>query len=378
MSMSKEYRICNRCVMDTSDPLITFNELGFCNLCTDFLENRKDVIKLSGPDNSNLEDLVKNIKRYSRGKYHCVMGLSGGVDSSYTAVLAKELGLNILAVHMDNGWNSKISVKNINTLVKKLNIDYQSYVLPWNEFRKVQLAFLEASIPEAETPTDIAITKAINFYARKSNTKVILSGGNISSEGILPMSWHYNSRDTIYSHDILKKFNTPKKYFNSQRFGFFEESYCRFIKRIKTYYPLNYIDYDKSKAREILENDYGWEFYGTKHGESRYTKFIQKFYMVYKHGIDYRRATLSSEICLGRISRSEALKELSQPAFQDGEFDDEIIFIAKKLNIDKSKLIEIINYEPKWFWNYRNNMKFLHSFYDLYRWMNNTPKTSNH
>ena len=365
--------------MDTSDPLIEFDNNGFCNLCTDFLANRKNVIKTSSDGGNDLEELVNNIKKYSKNrKYDCVIGMSGGVDSSYTAVIAKELGLKVLAVHMDNGWNSKISVKNINNLVKKLNIDYQSYVLPWNAFKQVQLAFLKASVPEAETPTDIAIAKAVNYYARNSNTKVILSGGNISSEGILPMSWHYNSRDTVYSHDILNRFDVPTKYFNSQRFGFIEETYCRLIKGIKTFYPLNYIDYNKNVARQILEKDYGWEFYGTKHGESRYTKFIQKFYMVHKHGIDYRRATLSSEICLNKTSRSNALEELNKPPFQVGEFDEEISYISKKLSINEEEFRNIINSEPKWFWNYKNNMKLLHFFYDLYRWAVNSPKTSNH
>ena len=160
--------------MDTSDPLITFDQDGFCNLCSDFLENRQQVIKVSETDDQPLKDLFNNVKVASKNrKYDCIIGLSGGVDSSYLAVLAHNHGLRILAVHLDNGWNSPIAVKNINSLVKKLGIDYASYVLPWTEFKRVQLAFLKASVPEAETPTDVAIGRATNHYALKTGTKFI-------------------------------------------------------------------------------------------------------------------------------------------------------------------------------------------------------------
>ena len=198
--------------MDTSDPLITFNDQGLCNLCSDFLENRQQVIKITD-NNDSLKELFFKIKTQSKKrKYDCIIGLSGGVDSSYLAVLAHNYGLRILAVHLDNGWNSPIAVKNINSLVSKLNIDYASYVLPWKDFKKVQLAFLQASVPEAETPTDVAIGRATNHYALQTGTKFILSGGNIASEGILPMSWHYNCRDTKYTYEILKNNGTQKKH----------------------------------------------------------------------------------------------------------------------------------------------------------------------
>ena len=373
------YKICQRCVMDTSDPLISFDQEGYCNLCTDFLENRQQVIQVDAHNEQPLIDLFKRVKSSSQNrKYDCIIGLSGGVDSSALAVLAHNHGLRILAVHLDNGWNSPIAVSNIKSLVKKLDIDYSSYVLPWSEFKRVQLAFLKASVPEAETPTDVAIGRATNHYALKTGTKFILSGGNIASEGILPMSWHYNCRDTKYSHEILKQHGSSKRDFSSQKFGFASEFYCKIIKNIKYLYPLNYTDFNKEEAQKNLENNYDWKFYGSKHGESRFTKFIQRYYLIKKHEIDYRRATLSSEICLKKISREQALATLEIPAYSEEEFAQELEYIAKKLSISKDDLVSIINAEPKWFFDYKNNMFFLHKLYDFYRLLYGQKKTSNH
>ncbi|MDA9365025.1 N-acetyl sugar amidotransferase [Gammaproteobacteria bacterium] len=373
------YKICQRCVMDTSDPLISFDQEGYCNLCTDFLENRQQVIQVDTHNEQPLIDLFKRVKSSSKNrKYDCIIGISGGVDSSALAVLAHNHGLRILAVHLDNGWNSPIAVSNIKSLVKKLDIDYSSYVLPWSEFKRVQLAFLKASVPEAETPTDVAIGRATNHYALKTGTKFILSGGNIASEGILPMSWHYNCRDTKYSHEILKQHGSSKRDFSSQKFGFASEFYCKIIKNIKYLYPLNYTDFNKQEAQKNLENNYDWKFYGSKHGESRYTKFIQRYYLIKKHGIDYRRATFSSEICLKKISREQALATLEIPAYSEEEFAQELEYIAKKLSISKDDLVSIINAEPKWFFDYKNNMFFLHKLYDFYRLLYGQKKTSNH
>jgi len=365
--------------MDTSDPLITFDENNHCSLCNDFLANRKQVIKSNYSDNRELEELFSRVKRKSKNrKYDCIIGMSGGVDSSYLAVLAHQHGLRILAVHLDNGWNSPIAVQNINALVSNLNIDYASYVLPWRDFKKVQLAFLRASVPEAETPTDVAIGRATNHYALETGTKFILSGGNIASEGILPMSWHYNCRDTKYSHEILRQYGAPKEAFSTQKFGFLDEFYCKIIRNIKYLYPLNFTKFNKDEARRDLEKNYGWTFYGSKHGESRYTKFIQKYYLPKKHGIDYRRATLSSEICLNKISRSDALEVLNEPPFVEEEFLEELEYISKKLSIDLQELIDIVDQPPKWFFHYKNNMKLLHILYDAYRFIYRQKKVSNH
>jgi N-acetyl sugar amidotransferase len=374
---SDNYQICTRCVMDTSDPEIVFDSNGVCNLCSDFLLNRFD---LSAPRDrsSELRGIFQQIKSKGRGhKYDCIVGVSGGVDSSAVLRLSVQEGLRVLAVHMDNGWNSPIAVQNISELVDALGVDYASYVLPWNEFREVQVAFLKASIPEVETPTDIAIARATHHFALAHKVPYILSGGNNASEGILPVAWHYNSRDTRYSHSILRSQGCPSRYFNHMRYGFLAEFYTKVIRGIKTIYPLNYVVYNKEVEREILERDYGWKYYGSKHGESRYTKFIQTYYLYVKHGIDYRRATASSEIFSNGLSRDAALSRLTLPPYSEDELREEISFISKKLLLTEEDLKYIISAPPKWYFDYPNNKSLLGFAYDAYRYLYKKKKTSN-
>jgi N-acetyl sugar amidotransferase len=374
----RPYQICTRCVMDTSDPLIKFDLEGHCNLCTDFLQNRVGVISSARTGNAPIDALLSTVRKRGRGRrYDCVVGISGGVDSSYTCALAAEHGLRILAVHLDNGWDSVTSVENIRNLLKSLQMDYASHVLPWKEFRKVQLAFLKASVPEAETPTDVAIQRAVHHYALKNGVRTILSGGNIATEGIKPVTWHYNARDTKYSHAILDSAQCPRKYFATQKFGALAETYCRVIRGVQTLYPLNHVQYSRHNARERLERHHGWKYYGSKHGESGYTKFIQTFYLFVKHGIDYRRATFCSEILLGRISRDQALAELETPPFSSEAFEREIEYVCKKLAVPRAEMEAIIAAPPKYFFDYPNNAKALGLLYDLYRALTGRVKASN-
>ncbi|MBH9538449.1 N-acetyl sugar amidotransferase [Novosphingopyxis sp. YJ-S2-01] len=376
--MARPYQICTRCVMDTTDPLISFDDAGMCNHCTDFLANRMGVITAPAEGTASLETLFDQVRAAGRGNdYDCVVGVSGGVDSSYVAVLAAEHGLRVLAVHLDNGWNSKIAVENIRNLATRLKFGYASYVLPWTDFRRVQVAFLQGSVPEAETPTDVAIQRAVHDNARKAGAKYILSGGNIASEGILPKTWHYNARDTRYSHAILDAADCPRSAFASQKFGALQEGYARVMKGIRTAYPLNTISYDKAAARAKLEQEYGWQYYGAKHGESRFTRFIQTYYLPIKHSIDYRRATLASELLTGATTREEALAILETSPYADYDVDGESAYIAKKLNLSGADLAAIIAAPPKFYYDYPNNEEGLARLYDLYRRMTGRKKTSN-
>lgn len=375
---TRPYQICQRCLMDTSDPLIYFDGDGCCNHCTDFITNRLEVINDAQVSSGSLESLFGRIRSSGRGrKYDCVVGVSGGVDSSYVASLATEHGLRILAVHLDNGWNSKVAVENIRVLANSLNMGYASYVLPWTEFRRVQLAFLQASVPEAETPTDVAIQRALHHHASRNGIKYILSGGNIASEGILPVSWHYNARDTKYSHSILDSAGCPRSYFGSQRFGALDEAYHKVIRGIRTVYPLNYVSYDRSLAQQHLEDRYGWKYYGAKHGESRFTRFVQGYYLYIKHGIDYRRATMSSEIILKVLDRDEALEVLKSPPYDPSSISAELDYIAKKLSISREQLDHIVAEEPKWYFDYATNENKLAILYKVYRYFTGRAKTSN-
>lgn len=353
--------------MDTTDPTIEFNKKGECNRCTEFLEKRIHHSYNGAESDAKFLSLISEIKAAGKGeRYDCVLGLSGGIDSSYVAYLAKQNGLRVLAVHLDNGWNAEEAVLNIRNIAKILDIDYESFVLDWEEFKDLQLSFLKASVPEAETPTDIAIPGALHKVAAKYNVKYILSGGNFATEGILPPYWHYNAKDMVYLKAIHKKFGSVKlKSFPV--FGFRQEAYYKLVKGIKIVYPLNYVDYDKEEAMNLLKSELNWRYYGGKHYESRYTGFIQSYYLYKKFSIDYRRATFASQICKGTLNRNEALQELEKLPYDQEKVDQEKQYIAKKLGISIDEFNGIIYSPPKWYTSYPNDEKRLGKIYSIYR-----------
>ena len=317
------------------------------------------------------------MKQSGQGKaYDCVIGLSGGIDSCYAAYIAKQKGLRILAVHLDNGWNSEEAVLNIKNVAKKLEIDYESYVLDWEEFKDLQLAFLKASVPEAETPTDIAIPAATHKIAAKYGIKYVISGGNFATEGILPKSWHYNAKDLTYLKGIQNKFGN-KKLSKFPTFGYMDEMYYKLVKGINMIYLLNYVPYNKEKAMSLLEKELDWKYYGGKHYESKYTGFIQSYYLNKKFNIDYRKATFATQICAGAMTRNEALKILKTIPFKDEKIRFEKEYIAKKLDIALNDLDKIINSPAKWYWDYPNDEKKLGFIYNLYRKLFKKEKLAN-
>lgn len=367
--MSKRiYQQCVRCVMDTSDPDITFDHNGYCNHCTHYYTITSQLSYKGSESQSSLDALIARMKKAGKeSKYDCLIGISGGVDSCYTAYIAKKLGLRVLTAHMDNGWDSEAAVKNIKYIVSKLNLDYESYVLDWEEFRDLQLAFLKASVPEAETPTDIAILATLHKIASKYKIKYIISGGNYATEGILPKSWHYDAKDLKYLNAIQKKFGT-RKLDKFPTFGFFNEFYYKFFKGIKIIYILNYMPYSKKNAKDLLEKELEWKYYGGKHHESFYTKFIQSYLLYEKFGIDYRRATYSTMICTGEMTRDEALSEIeSSKPYDNNQINKDIEYLCKKLDISVDDFEEIMNRPPLYFYNYPNNKRFLEFSYKLYR-----------
>jgi len=314
-----------------------------------------------------LLQLVEKIKKAGKGKkYDCVIGVSGGIDSSYVAYKAKQLGMRALLVHLDNGWNSEISVKNIKNLARILEFDYESFVLDWEEFRDIQLSFLRASIPEMETPTDIAIPGALHKVAAKYGVKYILSGGNFATEGILPKTWHYNAKDMTYFSHIIKTFGR-KKMRKFPRFGWKEELYYKLFKGIKITYILNYVPYNKSEAMGVLENELGWKYYGGKHYESKYTGFVQSYIMPEKFNMDYRRATLSTQICTGEVTREEALQELRNLPYNPITAKTEKEYVCKKLGISITEFDKIMSEPSKTYRDYPNAEARLEFLYNIYR-----------
>ena len=373
------YQCCSRCVMDTSDPEIRFDKSGVCNHCTEFIQKRLSLAN-SKPDLNGLQEMFQAIKARNTGKgakYDAIAGISGGCDSSYAIHLAHTYGLKILAVHVDNGWNSGLANVNIKKILDSTGIDYVCKVLPWKNFIELQKAFLKASVPEADAPFDVAIYRWQLEYAGKYNVKDIISGGNMSGEGILPASWHYNDRDLTYAKAILKISNMTLSDYQGLSCGFIRETYFRMVKKIKFHSPLNLIGYNKEKAKLELSKLYDWTDYPMKHGESRYTRFLQSYYMFVKHGIDYRRTWLSCNICLGISSRSEALMDLKKLPYDIIEVEKDIEYIAKKLKISVTEFKKLISLPPKWFFDYPNQIYVLGVLYDLYRIIYRKKKLTN-
>ena len=377
----ENYRVCTRCVMDTSDPFITFDRIGQCNHCTDFLDNR---LKVTAHDNQ-AKDATALRKAFDRivasrphgVRYDVIVGVSGGVDSSYTVVLAQKAGLRVLAVHMDNGWDTPISVRNIRKLINLPNVGYHSVVLNWNRFKLVQRAFIEAGIPDIELPTDIAIQSALHNVAKDFGIKTILSGGNIANEGILPATWLYNGRDNFYARSVMKSSGYPTEYYSDISMSLLEEMKFRFVHGVRTLYPLNYLNYDKAIAKSQLADEIGWQDYGGKHCESTFTRFTQLVYLPIRHKVDYRRGYLSADICLGRVTREKALMELACPPWSSVNVKKDISFVAWKLGYDEGDLWRITHLPHRWYTDFPNQERFLAFLYGTYRFLTGRKKASN-
>ncbi len=363
----REYKICQRCVMDTSDRAISFNPQGYCNHCSDFLKQIQRLTYQGTASDRDREQLVDRIRSAGKGRdYDCVVGVSGGVDSSYLIYLVKQWGLRPLAVHTDNGWNSEEAVQNIRRVCNHCQVDYQSFVLDWNEFRQIQLAFLKAGIVELELPTDVAIQGALHKVAAQNGARFILSGGNLATEGILPRSWFYYPKDSRLLRGICHTFGVNKLR-NFPTFDYPTEIYYKFLRGIRLVYPLNLVPFVKEEAVKILASQCDWLEYGGKHHESRFTRFIQSYVQPVKFGVDYRRPTFSTQICMGTMNREEALTQLARPAYNEALIETEKQFIAKKLAIQPEELERLLNEPPKSYRDYPNNEKLLSFLYRSYR-----------
>ncbi|HRJ76743.1 MAG TPA: N-acetyl sugar amidotransferase, partial [Anaerolineales bacterium] len=326
--MTSTYQICTRCIMDTTDPEIFFNEQGVCNHCYDHDRLTKQKVMSGKAGEIYLKKLIEQMKYDGRNKsYDCIIGVSGGVDSTYVAYLVKHMGLRPLAVHMDNGWNSELAVKNIEETLKRLGIDLYTQVLDWEEFKGLQVAFLKASTPDSEIPSDHAIWAVLGNMADKLKIRYIISGFNVRTETHLPRTWSQGHFDWKYIRTVNQLFGRSKlKTF--PYIGFF--TYYRRLLTHKRIDILNYIDYNKSEAMKILENELGWRYYGGKHYESIYTRFYQGYILPEKFGYDKRRCHLSSLICSGEITREQALKELEKPTYSPIMQEEDREYVVKK------------------------------------------------
>ena len=356
----------------TADPDIVFDENGISNYVEKY--NYLQDLRIPAEDvrDKKLKLIIERIKKDGKGKdYDCLIGVSGGVDSTYVAYYIKKLGLRPLAVHFDNGWNSELAVSNIEKTLKKLEIDLYTYVVDWEEFKEIQVAFLKASVPDGEIPTDHAIYATLYNTANNYGIKHIISGTNIRTEGILPRTWAYGHIDLKYIKAICKKFSTLKDRFKTfphvNLFQFFNYIY---IRKIKSFPILDYINYDKAEAVDILEKELGWVNYGGKHYESIYTRFFQGYILPRKFKMDKRRGHLSTLICSGQITREEALTEILKPSYSDKDMEQQDKeFVLKKFGLSEKEFEDIMNAPTKLFKDYPNNFKQQQSLTKLYHYL---------
>jgi N-acetyl sugar amidotransferase len=336
MKPENKYQQCSKSVMDTiSDPDISFDEKGICNYYYDYLKGEAEHVKKGEQGKRELEQLIDKIKADGKGKpYDCIMGLSGGVDSSYVAYLCKQYGLRPLAVHFDNGWNSELAVKNIESMVNKCGFDLYTLVVDWEEFKDIHLAYIKASVVDIEVPTDHAIGATLLKLALKHNIKYSLSGSNVYSEFVMPKSWIFHKSDHINLLDIHKKYGTKK----IKTFPLNDTMLKKRVKmaKIQSINMLNYVDYNKMEAKKIIASELGWRDYGGKHYESLFTKFYQAYILPEKFKIDKRKAHLSTLIFSGQLTKDEALEELKQPLYEPSVFNQEKEFFLKKLGLSES------------------------------------------
>jgi N-acetyl sugar amidotransferase len=346
--------------MDTSDPEIAFDEQGVCNHCSNFEKNIRPQWRCNPEGAVLLAAKVDRIKREQAGKdYDCILGLSGGVDSSYLAIWAVEQGLRPLVVHVDAGWNSELAVQNIEKLVTKLGLDLHTLVIDWEEMRDLQVAFLRSGVPNQDIPQDHAFFAALYRFAIQHRIRWVLSGENIATESIMPTAWGFNAMDSRHLRAIHRQFGTCRlKTFPtvSLRHLYFT---FPFIHRMRVLRPLNYLPFDKQAVKGILQRDFEWKDYGAKHYESAWTKFFQGFYLPARFGFDKRKAHLSSLIISGQITRSDAIEILNTPAYPPEAIRRDRTYILKKLGLSETEFERLFSAPLRRHDEYPNNAKLL-------------------
>ena len=357
--MKRQYQICTKCVMDTTDSKITFDEKGVCDHCNDFYTNVKPNWHTDEIGRAEMETVVAKIKKEGQGKeFDCILGMSGGVDSSYLLHLAvKELGLRPLVFHVDGGWNSELAVHNIQVMIEKLGLDLYTEVINWEEMKDFQLAFFKSGVPHIDIPQDHAFIATLYNFADKYNIKYILNGGNISTECVRnPMEFLYYGTDMAQIRDIRRQFSTNamKTYPFSPVLK--HKFYLRYIKGVNVFKPLNYMPYVKEDALKILAETYGWTPYPQKHFESRFTRFYEGYWLPQRFGFDTRRVQYSSLILTGQITREEALEKMKKPAYNPETIDEEFKYIATKLGIKVEELRSYFTAPTKFYWDYKNQL----------------------
>ncbi|MEZ7172916.1 N-acetyl sugar amidotransferase [Sporosarcina sp. OR05] len=352
-------KVCTNCIMDSSDPDISFDENGVCDFCNSYKRNISP-----NSDKKNYDDLINMatvIKEKSKNKkYDCIIGMSGGVDSSYLTYIVKEkMGLRPLILMVDTGWNLNVTNENVKKIVETLKLDLKVIKVDWEEMKDLQLSFLKSQVPYQDLPQDHAIFAGLYNYAIENGIKYVFTGANFSTEGVKPPhEWTYVN-DIKLIKDIHKKYGkeTLKTF---PLCGMLRNRiYYRMIKGMKVIHPLNFIGFDKEKAIEELSEKFGWVRYENKHYENIFTRFYEGYYLPEKFGYDKRKCYFSSEILSNQITREEAIDLISTQPYDREIAMNDLEYIAKRLGISSDELLNIIKQENKTFRDYKNSNSIL-------------------
>lgn len=356
----KKHQICTNCVMDTTDSRITFDEKGVCDHCRSFYKDTLPSWHTDARGRRDLEVIISKIKKDSKKRgFDCLMGMSGGVDSSYMLHLAvKEFGLRPLVFHVDGGWNSQAAVNNINVMIDKLGLDLYTEVINWKEMQDFQLSYFKSGLSNIDIPQDHAFVATLYNFADKHKIKYILNGGNFSTECVRnPMEWCYYGTDMAQINDIRQRFGTiPLKTYPFSSV-LRHKIYLKYIRGISVIKPLNYMPYLKSEAIDFLQKEYDWQPYPQKHFESRFTKFYEGYWLPKKFGYDTRKVQYSSLILTKQMTREEALNKLSKPAISEEDAKQDFEYVAAKLGITIEELQGYMDLPNKAYQDYKNQEK---------------------
>lgn len=355
MYKEKKCQQCIECVMDTTDSEIVFDTNGVCNYCLEAKPLIKNYKFAPDQEKNNLDKLKNLISKGKIGKYDCVVGLSGGVDSSYVAYMAKKMGLNPLCVHFDNGWNSEIAVSNIKKIVDKCGFDLETYVIDWPEFKDLQRSFFKAGVVDIEMLSDHAIMATMFKLRKQHNIKYILSGSNYVTEHGMPLTWLWRKQDLANIEDIQRKFGT-RKIKNFPTLNSIKYQISRIFGLGGVYIELlNNVNYSKKEAMETLKDKFDWKYYGGKHYESTFTKFYQAYYLPEKFNMDKRKVHLSCQIRNEEITKADALMELEKPLYTEMELKNDLEYVLKKLSFSSTEFEQIMKDEPKHHLDYKSD-----------------------
>jgi N-acetyl sugar amidotransferase len=361
--MKRDYQVCTNCVMDTTDSQIVFDAQGVCDHCRDFYTNIRSNWHTDDRGRAELMRMVARIKKEGEGRdFDCIIGMSGGIDSSYLTYIAKEqLGLRPLVFHVDAGWNSQVAVNNIERLIDALGLDLFTTVIDWEEMRDLQLAYFRSGVPHIDTPQDHAFFATMYEFAEQHKVRYILTGANYSTECIRnPIEWMYYQSDSTQLRDIHRRFGTRPLTTFPVTSILKHKVWLRYVRRIQVVRPLNFVPYLKIDAMRLLEERFGWQPYPQKHFESRFTRFYESYWLPKKFGYDTRKVQFSSLIVTNQMTRDEALAQLTKPAYDEATIHHDLEFVATKLRITVADLEGFMAAPNRTFRDYRSQK-------DIYR-----------